>query len=459
MIENLKELRLRLGKETPQLVQQSMDASYFANDDPRRMPRLSLEQQKKRAKELLRSLQAGEKAAQNRVYSAGAMNDAPTLKHNAAALAQCQHVIAKELGFKNWAALKSHIDAASIAQQAIESGEPTALDSGSHTLHIRCGSDIKHGLAIAGFCGDFLEFSDPVCQGPVIETKTLDDYIAIRTDFIARGYGIDRESCLKRMADEYSCLDKAASYESVYIWLEHDSYDQLILARLLDHFSSGKNRPKSLQLITVDKFPGVKRFNGIGQLPPDALRLLWRNFKALTPEQLAIGRQTWRALKSGSPEVLLNIALSGTAALPDMSKAVTRHLKELPGIKNGLSLVEELTLSILANKGAMNAARLFSWYSNHYEPLTFLGDLQYWHIIDRLAQADSPAIVITKSGDAPQDWQLKLTDTGTALLAESVDWLGLTKETRWVGGVAIDPANDSHWRIDRRLHQLAVVRC
>lgn len=35
------------------------------------------------------------------------------------------------------------------------------------TLHIRCGSDIREALALGGIPGDYLEFSDPVCQGPL----------------------------------------------------------------------------------------------------------------------------------------------------------------------------------------------------------------------------------------------------------------------------------------------------
>ena len=42
-----------------------------------------------------------------------------------------------------------------------------------------------------------------------------------------------------------------------------------------------------------------------------------------------------------------------------MSRALARHLHELPSVENGLSLTEQLTLQILAEKGPMNAARIF----------------------------------------------------------------------------------------------------
>ena len=455
MIENLAELRRQLLEQNPTLKQPVIADFDLPQGDPRRMPRLSLEQQKKRAKELLKSIKTGEAPARTRSYDAGFRDIRDDVN-----LAQCQHIIAKELGFPKWTALKSHIEYATIARQAIENGEPTALDADKHTLHIRCGTDIKHPLAIAGFVGDFLAFADPYCQGPVIKTHSLEAFIDIRYQFIADAYNLpDKNQLRQNLGKEYSSLESARSYQRVNIWLEHDSYDQLILAKLLDFFSEATNRPNEINLITVEGFTGVKTFNGIGQLPPDAFRLLWQEFKAVTKEQFAIGRQTWNALRSTSPQALLEIVQSGTPVLPTMSKAVARHLQELPGLDNGLSLVEELTLKILADKGSMNAARLFSWYTNHYEPLTFLGDTQYWDNIQRLASAKTPAIILSKNSDLPRDWQVELTDTGLALLAKSIDWLNITQSKRWVGGIEINPANSAHWRIDRNPYQLSVAYC
>jgi len=466
MIENLAELRRQLLKENASLKQPSITAFDFPSGDSRRMPRLSIEQQKKRAKELLKSLKAGEAVARTRAEDVGVWKSIKpygdhTDYNDGLSLAKCQHIIAREFGFHKWTDLKNHIGYATVERQAIENGEPTALDGDQNTLHIRCGSDIKHSLAIAGFCGDFLEFSDPYCQGPVLNTKSQSEFIDIRAKFISNAYNITKANDVwQKLNSEYSSLEEARNYHRVNIWLEHDSYDQLILAKLLDYFSEPTHRPKQIQLITIEGFPGIKAFHGLGQLPPDALRILWQDFKEVTEEQFAIGRKTWNAIKAGSPEQLLEIALSNTPALTTMSKAVARHVQELPSVNNGLSLVEELTLKILADKGPINAARLFSWYTNHYEPLVFLGDAQYWENIQRLASENSPAIVLKKSGDLPKDWQVELTGIGRELLAGSIDWLSIARSVRWIGGIEINPSNSAHWRIDRQPHQqLNVRRC
>ena len=56
------------------------------------------------------------------------------------------------------------------------------IDDDLRTLHVRCGSDIRDTLTQAGFGGDFLEYSDPVCEGPVPDTP---DLTAIRAAYLA----------------------------------------------------------------------------------------------------------------------------------------------------------------------------------------------------------------------------------------------------------------------------------
>ena len=53
---------------------------------------------------------------------------------------------------------------------------PICLDGDLPTLHIRCGSDIRDTLRESGLAGDFLEYSDPVCQGPVPDVPDLAEW-------------------------------------------------------------------------------------------------------------------------------------------------------------------------------------------------------------------------------------------------------------------------------------------
>jgi ankyrin repeat protein len=73
-------------------------------------PRPDLEQQKKLAKELLREIQSGDAAALERVREH--LPDKTSLT-----LADAQYVLARDYGFANWAALKTHIEATRVMER------------------------------------------------------------------------------------------------------------------------------------------------------------------------------------------------------------------------------------------------------------------------------------------------------------------------------------------------------
>ena len=205
----------------------------FDADDPRRLHHLSVEQQKKRAKELLKQWRAHQKDALDRgrrILSARSMTAIDKLK-----LSDAQHVIACEYQFKNWPEFKAHIEQTRIEKQAIENGKPFALDADEATLHIRCGTDIQHALTVAGFVGDFMPFADPYVQGPVPQTDNLEAFIKIRAEFLMDAHYAPKAQEI--LAQDHADLAKAIEYKRVALWFEHDSHDQLILARLLEYFS------------------------------------------------------------------------------------------------------------------------------------------------------------------------------------------------------------------------------
>jgi hypothetical protein len=124
--------------------------------------RLNFEQQGKRAKELLKAARAGEPETLARFKSPPR-------------LAEAQYLIAQELRFDNWAALKHHIAAmtrereAAQAQAALPPDAPSLLDGELRTLHVRCGHDLETPLLDAGFRGDYYVHSYPYLIGPVSE--------------------------------------------------------------------------------------------------------------------------------------------------------------------------------------------------------------------------------------------------------------------------------------------------
>ncbi len=408
---------------------------------------LNLAQQKKRAKELIKAIGRGDPIAERRF----AQNH-PNWQQRAigdAKLSDAQLVIARENGFPSWPKLHTHCETLALARQRITSGDPAGLDT-ARTLHIRCGTDIKHTLGVAGFRGAFLEFSDPYCQGPVPDVPS-EKFREIRARFVSEAYDLYLKDAVARQRKAYAGLSRIHSFDSIALWFEHDSYDQLILAFLLDHLASCTRLP-NVELITTDHVPGVPDFAGFGQLGPEALQWVWQHCRVpVTKDQFALGRAVWTALRRSDPAQLAHIRYEGTPAIPPMANALGRHLQELPSTFNGLSLTQQLALEIIAENTPLRAGKVFRILMTEREPLPFLGDAMFWHVICDLNRVSEPLIQL-ETGQDHEPWPhhiLSITPAGKRIIKGEIDFLSLYRSERWVGGVRIQSDQPcSRWDMD-----------
>jgi hypothetical protein len=278
------------------------------------------------------------------------------------------------------------------------------------------------------------------------------DYLPRRARFIAASYGPWSGSSLAeieaKLADAEARLLAASGWERVVLWFEHDSYDQLLLARCLAHFQS--SRPRSLELICVDAFPGSHRFNGLGQLPPEALRLLWSERRPVTAAQLALGTAIWDALRGPDPTELAKIAAAGTPDLPQAAPALLRHLGELPDVHDGLGLTQRLVLE-LVSEGVPTVGQVFWTLMRERDPLPWFGDLMLLAVVEAMTRAREPALAM----GAQESWHnrtLQLTPAGRTVLSGKRSYISLHPEPRWVGGVEVRPGSP-HWCWDREMNR------
>ena len=88
----------------------------------------------------------------------------------------------------------------------------------------------------------------------------------------------------------------AIRYAHIVLWFEHDLYDQACLVRVLATLAARPTLPR-VELVCIDRFPGIARFIGLGQLSPEQLGGLWRRRKPVGRRQLALGARGWMALQ------------------------------------------------------------------------------------------------------------------------------------------------------------------
>ncbi|NWD79325.1 DUF1835 domain-containing protein [Pseudomonas reactans] len=381
--------------------------------------RLNLEQQRKRAKELLPRLKAEDPNA---------------------TLSQAQWEIAKQLGFSSWPKLKAHVDAIDFAARHPD----FAARDEARTTHWRCGNDIAHSLQLAGFKGQFRMLTDPLCMGPVRDLPSQ-AFRAMRSAFISQAFAIDEADAARRVDAEYDHLEALASAEHSVLWCEADAYDQLFLIRAL---ASLEQAPRRLELIEVDRIPGVQRFIGIGQLAPDVLAWLWPQRRLIDDDAVQLAKQAWSAYCDSSPVNWSELAHRKHPALPLLAPALLRQLQELPGSRDGLSLTERLALTYLADVGPTPFGRVFAELMAKREPLPFLGDMMFQALLRPLIDGDAPLLT---ECDTHKDWpqrELRLTPLAHQVLSGDAYWLDHASHERWVGGVSLRPGQP-HWSIDQ----------
>lgn len=159
----------------------------------------------------------------------------------------------------------------------------------------------------------------------------------------------------------------------------------------------------------------------------------------VTQDHLALGQAVWAALRQSDPAQLDRIRHNGTPAIPPMAGALERPLQELPSTRNGLSLTQQLAFEIIDENGPIRAGTAFRILMTEREPLPFLGDAMFWHVICDLNAVSEPLIQceVSEENEHWSNHRLSITRMGKSVVQGEIDFLSLYRSERWVGGVRI----------------------
>src|SRR5262249_5481669 len=292
------------------------------------------------------------------------------------------------------------------------------------TLHVTngdCAGDTLRRFAD----GPVVITCDVLHQGPAPAVDG-DAWYSTRARFLAD----DEPVAAARVAAGLAASDRAmgdalARGDEIVLWFEHDLFDQLLLIRVLDLIGRRALAPDAgrVSLICVDRFPGVDRFIGLGQLDAAQLQSLYPSRQPVTADQLDIASAAWSAFRSPDPRKLLEITVrpkpdttaagardGGGAPLPFLRDALLRFLAEYPSASNGLTRTEQLALAAMMD-GPTTAGALFMKTQGE-ELRPFMGDSTFFDTIRALASARTPLVEI----DAPVD-RIDIRDDRVAITA------------------------------------------
>jgi len=334
-----------------------------------------------------------------------------------------------------------------------------------NTLHI------TNGDSAAGTLRQFL--TDPVTvtadvlhDGPAPDVD-LDRWHALRAKFLAGSFEAPFEATRESLAEWDRDLVQPDRYGELVLWFEHDLFDQLLLIRTLDLIGGSGMAARrantttptttSVSLICIDRFPGVQRFIGLGQLDAKQLASLVETRRPVTDEQYATATTAWAAFRASDPGDLVELAGQPSNALPFLGAALKRLLEEYPSAVNGLSRTADAALREL-DAGPRSGHDLFV-ATQAREERPFMGDWSFFDILRQLAAAPVPLVTIAppETGSdttrPPQDLRphtIAITASGRDVVAGREDAVALNGLDVWRGGVHLVASRGgrSPWRWD-----------
>ena len=297
-------------------------------------------------------------------------------------------------------------------------------------LHIVNGTTTQQGIEESGIGGDISEFADVLHEGPVPYDDNMDEWLQVRSRFIAECGWVVYETALATSRKWQRALDSFRDYEEVILWYEHDVFDQLLLIRHLHWW--WKHAP-------VDPPSLVSPEDYLGPMSGAQLHALFDARTRVTEAQLTLASSAWQAFTSEDPrEVVRIVQRENTADLPHLQGALIRMLEEYPSASNGLARTERQILEIL-DQSPLIAYDVFTANARREERV-FMGDSTFFLRLQRMLDAKNP-LIERKTDDAP----VHVTDAGRRVLEGTEDDVVLNGVDKWIGGVHLTRNNDWRW--------------
>lgn len=356
-------------------------------------------------------------------------------------LNEAQMALALEYGFKSWGDLKKHA---------------LGRTDNLKYLHIHSGDSAAQSLRNSSVPGDCFAWREIYIEGPAPGGLSDREFSIERAKYLET-HGLDPTDILAGRDRKAQTLAEAGKYEEVILWFDSCMYDQTMMIKVIDQASHQNWGDTRFSLICVDQ--------GLGAIPSEELASLMEIRHEITPEEITLAQNAWKAFTSANPADIEKLLKGNTSALPFLAAALYRHLEQYPSMRNGLNRTERQILQAVAN-GASKLGPIFAAATGDVEERPFMGDTSCWGIIQNLAESKVPVLKVTGPDFSeltdfnPDDyeppknlkrWDVSITDTGRDVLAGKQDYIKLNGIDKWLGGVHLQgPESQWRWNEDSR---------
>lgn len=297
----------------------------------------------------------------------------------------------------------------------------------AQTLHITNGDSVIYTFKKAGILGTHLPWRDVLHEGPVPSGMPLESLSRVRATYLAsRGLG-NPIKLLHDFAARDATFRRAAEFEEVVLWFEHDLYDQLHVAQILFELDAMQLEAGRVSMVQSGEY--------LGSMVAEELVALFPKRRAVTSATLASAVRVWNAFTSANPHDIEGQTKSELAGLPFMRSALNRLCEEYPWKTDGLSRSHRQALQAVA-QGPGRDDELFR-RAQAREEASFLADSPFYAMLEDLRRA--PALI------EGEEAMLEPTALGRRVLAGDADVLESAPIDRWIGGVHLAGSNVTRW--------------
>jgi hypothetical protein len=360
-------------------------------------------------------------------------------------LNEAQMALALDYGFKSWGDLKKHV---------------LGRTENLKYLHIHSGDSAAGSLRNSTVPGDCFSWREIYIEGPTPGGLSDREFSIERADYLAN-FGLDPSDIIAGRDRKEQTLAEAGKYEEVILWFDSCMYDQTMMIKVIDQASHQNWGDTGFSLICVDQ--------GLGALPSEELASLMDIRHEITPEEITLAQNAWKAFTSANPADIEELLAGDCSALPFLADALYRHLEQYPSVRNGLNRSERQILQAVAS-GASKLGPIFAAATGDVEERPFMGDTSCWDVINKLASCKEPMLDVTGPNlseltqidpdnyePVPKKkinrWTVSITDTGRDVLADKQDYIKLNGIDKWLGGVHLQ-GPESQWRWDEDSRKL-----
>ena len=244
-------------------------------------------------------------------------------------------------------------------------------------LHILNGDFALELWKKCNFNAQSLVWKETYLEGPLPITDDLHTFRSARAEYLSRFAelkDVGQEQLYNHLQKMDDRILNGGGMCSLVLWFDSCIFDQTLLMRILYLLNRNQSNTTPVFLyccnsncLTLEDFQ-----RGSSKMRP------------LTPEDLSIGADAWRAYQSRNAERMTQVAEQGNFAhLPEMKKALLRCAEEVPG-QDGLNRTQRQILQIVAS-GKHSFVEIFKGL-DAFEEYPFLGDTACQRLLDQLVE-------------------------------------------------------------------------